>query len=264
MTGSRGKVGPPMRKLKFALLAIGAVGIVTAGLQFLLPSGIGAERILDRIQWQIDWMKIKNVKYDVEWPLSPTRVAGWLPKIVGKNIFLFKAAPLIEDLKDKPWVRDVTVKKEFPDQLFVSVKTKRAHAIYMFRGQSFFMDSDGVIIEKMDASLFAGHDLPVVSVERRDENDSWKVPEVLKVLSAIREKLGPSGEVSEVKLGFFPTFRVFLTNYKMEIILTLDNWNSQVSELTYLLQNPPLGLGSIRRVNLTLAKKAVVSSSLSN
>jgi hypothetical protein len=250
-----------MTKTRATIALITATVTVLAGLEYLLPQGIGADRIFERFQW----MKVQTVAIDAEWPLTASRVRHWLPPLEGKNLLLLKAANLVDTLKKKPWVSEVTLKKQFPNRIDISVKTKRSYAVLVARGQGYFMDGDGNLIEKVEPGLFGGHDLPLVSRDRKDESDDWRMSDVLKLMVGVREKLGPSnGEVSEARLGTYPTLRLFLTNYKMEIVLSMENWADQLNQLAYLLQKPPRGLGSIRRINLTLAKKAVVSSSLSN
>lgn len=207
-----------------------------------------------------EWLNVSQVVIHAEWPLTDERVRNWLPKLVGENLLLLSANAIIEDLKKRPWVDEVVLKKQYPDRIDISVKTKEASAILVSQGRGVFIDRSGHLIEKAKPSLFSGHDLLVISHDKLGDEPDWKISDVLTMISSFDEKLGEiAGEISEVRLGSYPVLRIFPSRYKVEVTLSLESWSQEISQLITLLKDPPPGLPPIRKINLTVSKKAIVS-----
>lgn len=243
----------PLRKAAALLLAIlVACGVVLWGLEnaTLVP-------YLSRL----GWLKLDEVKITAEWPVTAAQVRAWLPPLEGKSILLVKPRVLMDVLEAKPWVESVTIKKEYPNRLVIDVGTKRAQALYVHKSQAHFLDTRGRLIEKATPALLATLDLPVISVESLEK---WDLASQLHVLERLQRALEPTHRLSEMSLGAFPYFRIFLQPTRTEVLFNLDNYESQIPKLLLLLQRPPAGIGKPTKINLIFPKKTIVSSSISN
>ena len=89
---------------------------------------------------------------------------------------------------------------------------------------------------------------------------AWDIAKVLTTLEAIKARLGEKREISQVWLGTYPIFKIYLLRPKLEVVLSEDTWTTQMPSLMSLLDNPPSQIGQLQRINLVFPKKAIVSS----
>lgn len=209
-------------------------------------------------------LQIDDVQIHSEWPVTPASVKRWLPALEGKNILYVRPSELISLLEQKPWVESVTIKKEYPNRLTIDVGTKRAQAVSIVRGQAFFIDPRGQIIEKTSPGMMRALDLPVVSIERESDAVRWPIGYAMRCLELFHQKVDAHYSISQLVLGTFPYFKIYLSHPKVEVSLSWENWESQLPILSLLLHSPPNQIGQPQRINLVFPKKAVVSQSLSN
>jgi hypothetical protein len=213
---------------------------------------------------RFSYFQIREVKVEVSAPFTSEEVKRWFPSLEGKNLLLLQPGALIRSLLQKPWVESVSLRKEYPDRIVISVEHKTPRALWLRQGQIVFLDKGGRVIDRATPELLRGYDLPVFSVEHDPLDLRWSFEKLIGVTDKIRKALGPGYELSQVVLGAYPTFRIFLTLPPTEITFGAESWESQLPLLLELLKNPPRNLGPLRQINLSLPKKAVVSSSLSN
>jgi len=64
-------------------------------------------------------------------------------------------------IKANPWIKDVSIAREFPDQLVISIKEKKPVAVIHKEQGFFLMDDEGAAIKKVETPDEA--DLPVVT-----------------------------------------------------------------------------------------------------
>ena len=249
------------------VLALAIVSILIPAIALWCLENLTVPAFLQRITW----LNIHEVKIESEWPLQASSVRSWLPALEGKSILSVRGADLVAALSAKPWVSAVTIKKEYPNRLLIDVVTKRAHAIEVDRRNSFFLDGEGRRIEKTTPDLLTALDLPVLTRERLEgrrslelQRGGWNLREMVIVLDRFQQQMSAGSIVSQIQLGSFPYFKVFLSHPRLEVTFSVESWESQLPILALLLHNPPRQIGQPQRINLILPKKAVVSSHLSN
>lgn len=238
-----------LRRLLLSVLILGT-GVI-AGLW-----GIESGK-LDAALSRISIFQISEVKIRSEWPLVPETIRNWLPTLEGTSLLVLKPEGLILQLKGKPWVENVAIKKEFPARVFIDVQTKRPHAITLIKNETYFLDGQGQAIEKATPALLKALDLPFVTREKNSQ--SWNVGEFLVLLENIKKTLGSRYVVSQYVLGGFPFFKLYLASPKIEVLMSFENWEAQLQILVKLLVSPPSQVGQLQRINLVFPKKAVVS-----
>jgi len=208
---------------------------------------------------KLPWLQIEDVQVHSEWPLTTTTVRSWLPPLEGKNILSIRPAALISLLESKPWVESVTIKKEYPSRLSIEIATRRAEAVAIVKGLPFFIDPSGALIEHATPGLLRALDLPVISMEHDSDAQAWPMSHAMTILSHFRLLMDPRYTMSELVLGAFPYFKMFLTQPKIEVAFSYDNWETQLPILALLLHRPPDILGQPQRISLVFPKKAIVS-----
>lgn len=240
-----------------ALVCLLVAILSTGGVLYLLDR----ERVPELVS-RIEWLHVKEVALSGEWPTEPQVVRAWLPKLEGKSILLVNAQKLISSLEEKPWVKEVTIKKDYPNRLRVHVVPKKAIAVLVDKSRPVFLDGYGETIERVTAPMLQKLNLPVIS---REENASgWAMPAVLAVLEKFAATMNAKFKVSQLVLGAFPYFKIFLSSPQIEVAFSAETWEDQLPHLALLLDSPPNQIGQIHRINLYYPKKAVVRSSQSN
>ncbi len=219
---------------------------------------------LEKFFGKVKFFQLKEIDVKSEWPVTPATAKAWVSELQGRSLLLISPAKVSASLLNHSWVRNVSIKKQYPDELFVEIETKRARAIGIHKGQSYFMDENGKMIEKATNSSFESLDLPFVSFRNEQELAEWPFTEVLTTVESLKKTLGDEVKISELYLGIYPYFRIFLVRPRLEIVFNLENWSEQKEILNAILRNPPSQLGQLHKINLIFPKKAVVSSLLSN
>lgn len=207
-------------------------------------------------------LRIESVEIQAEWPLTQSLVESYIPKLTGKNILIVDPRTLYEQLIHKPWVKEVTVKKDYPNRLRLFVETKKPKAVTLWQGALHFIDLEGNRIDKVSPEMLKVLDLPFLSFDPKEKQ--WKMEEIFSFYDTVKGKLTPKFAISQVVLGNFPYIKLFLTKPKVEITFSIKNWEPQLPLLMTLLNSPPSQIGQLQKINLLFPKKAVVSTPLSN
>lgn len=237
--------------LPIIFLGIGTLGYFFGGL------------ILPFIFSNVKWLQISDVKINAEAPLQAADVNRWLPAIQGKNLLLLNADSLLSLIQSESWVREASVRKEFPNRLVINVQTRQPEALAMSHGLIYFVDAKGWIARWESASS-KSKVLPLLQWEKESYRTEWELSEILARLTSLRQMLSGQAEVSQLVMSHYPYVKAFLVSPQIEIQMSVSDWESQLERLKYLMLSPPRALLPIRSINLILPKKAVVSSHTTN
>lgn len=211
-------------------------------------------------QWH--FLEISDVELTVKPPLDQVDVATWLPELKGKNVLFVSPSAVIAKLKTNPWIGDVAVRKEFPDRIEIQVEPKKPVAIQLKDGLPFYLDRQGKEIAKVAPGMNFKEVFPVINFATT-RSELWQTVNAIDILNKLKADLPSSITLSEISFSTFPLFRVFLISPQVEVIFNFENWESQRPFLVSFLKATPVRFRETRRINLTLAKKAVVSLPIS-
>jgi cell division protein FtsQ len=215
------------------------------------------------LKLDLHWLKIREVKVQAQWPLTPQGVLSKLPPLVGKNLFSLNADEIVEKIQKNPWVDKVTLKKQYPDLLWIEVLNREPASLLQEKGNLYFVDDKGEAIEKVTPSLLGERKFPLLSYEFPAEKKYWNYSKVLKTYQTISQVLAPDLSVSQLVMGRFPYFKIYLSQLSIEILFSQETWESQLPVLRPLLLTPPTSVTKPNQINLVTHKKAVVRSILS-
>lgn len=246
-------VRPKRKRLRYYLLAFA----LAMGVYHFLP-----RTLLQTTLSRVPALRLKDIVVTSEWPLPEAQVRQWLPEMQGQSILFLDVPSLIDRLEAKPWVKAVTVQKQFPDRLRVDVATKRAVAITPVQGVLYWLDSDGATIEKVTPQMLSSLELPVVSWEGARKH--WDTETTLKILTAVTSTLPKGLRLSQILFDASPQFRVFLSTPRVEATFHRENWLEQLPRFFSLVQSVTTHPTQVQKMNLVFPKKAIVSPALSN
>lgn len=206
---------------------------------------------------KLHWFEVKDVRIHTEPPLKEEVLIKYLPELKGRSLLTIQPAELYEKLRDKPWVDGVSIKKEYPDRITFLIEPKKARAISFQDGVPYLLDIEGKKIEKVSKGAGPFQDLPFINGDL--SSSKWRLETLLTVYYKLKEQLGASAEISEIRVAGYPTFKVFLSKPRVEVLFSVDSWEKQVPILLTLLAGSPRQMKQIHKINLLFPKKAVVT-----
>ncbi len=233
------------------VLIISFVVLGTAG------AGLGLMRLFP------DLFSVREIVIHTASPLSEERIRSWLPKLMGQNLWQVSGSSLVDDLERQSWVSSASIKKEFPDRLRIEVLPRVPKAFWSSRGEVWIVDEKGKKLERMSPTSAKDLDLPVVSTETESVEQQWSPADAVLLTQDFQNAIDAKFRISELVLSDFPYFKIYLADYRLELLYSLDTWQDQISVTRDLLLRPPSQIGQPRRINLVFPKKAVVSPTLS-
>jgi cell division protein FtsQ len=105
-----------------------------------------------------------------------------------QNLLAINLATIARRIESNPWVKEVSVGREFPNRLVIDLQERTAVALVKRDNGFNLMDLDGVAFKKLEKNDEV--DIPVLNVYYSDGDDSalfTKALELLKYLSASQE-----------------------------------------------------------------------------
>jgi cell division protein FtsQ len=108
--------------------------------------------------------------------LARLRSGEGLLRVSGKNI--------ADNLLKSPWIKTATVRKDFPDRLRIRIYESSPFAILELKGQAFFIDETGRILEKMKGETVSF--LPVITGDPSKRRASYM--EALNLVRVLKKR----------------------------------------------------------------------------
>ena len=99
-----------------------------------------------------------------------------------QNILAINLGEIARRIKVNPWVADVSIEREFPNRLVIEINERKATALVKRNKSLYFMDCDGVIIEKLKNGEKA--DLPILTGFHENTDILKKSIELIACLSS--------------------------------------------------------------------------------
>ena len=105
-----------------------------------------------------------------------------------QNLLAINLGTIARRIESNPWVKEVSIGREFPDRLVIDLQERTAVALVKRENGFNLLDLDGVAFKKLEKNDEV--DIPVLNVYYSDDNDSalfTKSLELLRYLSASKE-----------------------------------------------------------------------------
>ncbi len=111
---------------------------------------------------------------------------GDLKSLIGVNaegLLRLSAKGISEKLLKSPWIRDVSVRKDFPDRVSVQVREASPLAILELKGRAFLIDEKGRMLEELRGAVPF---LPVITADPFNNRDVFK--DTVRLAEVLKEK----------------------------------------------------------------------------
>jgi cell division protein FtsQ len=115
------------------------------------------------------------------------------------NILTLNPDAIARRIQGNPWIREVSVGREFPDRLIIVVRERKSAALLQKENGLYLLDGDGVPFKKLEPGEES--DLPVLTgCAQGDRTDEMLVKKSLAFLSdlAAAKDIPPIGAAAEV------------------------------------------------------------------
>lgn len=189
--------------------------------------------------------------------LERDSVLGAADLRVGMSIWSVDPTTAEEQIRALAWVRDASVRREFPNRVIVSVSEREPAAIALVEGLQ-YLDRSGRILGPVRPG--ATIDLPFVTGLRGQHLQGPGVPSLRRALRFIRlcEKRQCGGGVSEVHLH--PTHGLVLIPREaaVPVIVGWGRWNGKIDRMERVLAAWEGRESRISSIDVTLRGAVVV------
>lgn len=224
-----------VRGLGIALL--GSLAVLLAG-----SAVRGTSALFEKIP-KLVLFPIERVVLEVDWPLEESAVRGWLPSVTGKSLLTVSGGAIVENLLARPWVSEATVRKEFPSNLYVRVRSKRVAALSEQGDKLFLLSEDGRALAEAQPKHFPAVDVPVL---RGAGKDDARRSALLLFLEEIRRTVDRNGRLSELVAEDGPWLRAYVSPQRLEVRLSTENLDPELVALDRLLERWPTILEKLK------------------
>ncbi len=134
--GSRGSVWG-IKVIWVVVMAVGLVALIA-----------GAGRILVRWVSESDWFELREFRTVGVERVDPEKLIAPLRGYRGSSLFRLDLAGLKGRLMAEPWVAEVSVRREYPDAVWIHIVERRPAAIVAGREIEAMVDDQGAVISE--------------------------------------------------------------------------------------------------------------------
>jgi cell division protein FtsQ len=126
--------------------------------------------------------RVRNILVSGNFHLEEGEVKSAVNVSYGSNLLQLSLDELEENLKKKAWIKKVILRRQFPDTIMVNIEEAVPKALLKLDGQTFIVDIDGKVLERIDDNITPF--LPVI-VGIDPDKDRGGVLEALKLIEAL-------------------------------------------------------------------------------
>ncbi len=155
--------------------------LVFGALLFFVGAGIALSVWLYRASAKI--FPVKEIVLYGNMHLSEGEVRTIACVKKGESLFSLSKRGIAEKLLKSPWIRDVAIRKDFPDRISVKIYEASPFAILEMKGKTFLIDEMGRMLEEMRGAVPF---LPVITADPYENHDNFL--EALNLARIVKEK----------------------------------------------------------------------------
>ncbi|MFH1829217.1 MAG: FtsQ-type POTRA domain-containing protein [Pseudomonadota bacterium] len=153
----------------------------------------------------------------------------------GDNLFWISVSDIHKRLKEKPWIKEVAVRRQLPDTLCIYVKEFRPAAI-MYSNQFYHVDDEGSIIKIVEVA--ENKDLPVLNGIMIDENGKVvkaHLPRLKEMLSIVTlfdtSRFGRKEGIAEINYDEIKGYSIITRRNPMQILIGKKDLAERIDQI---------------------------------
>lgn len=169
---------------------------------------------------------------------------------------------LKKDMEEHPWIRSVTVKKKFPDTLYINAKREKASAIVISGEHSYFINSEGFIFKNVEKNDCV--DFPAITGLDRNRIEGGRfLKAAASILNIIQIEGRPVSweELSEVHIDDYGDVTIYFNRLPLKIFLGKESFDRKIRLLKHIIKSLDNNnqLYRVNYIDLGYSDRAVVS-----
>lgn len=163
----------------------------------------------------------------------------------GDNSLAISISDVERNLRDTPWVEEVSVKRLLPDRFVIKIKERMPSFWIRKDGVLYYANERGEVIAPVESRNFLS--LPTLTILPGGED---AVPYLQNLLQDIKNGSLPleAGAIASVRLSPAQGVEIFLEDREMRLSIAADDWNGNLKRLGLALSDlaKRRELGSVR------------------
>jgi cell division protein FtsQ len=172
-----------------------------------LIGSVALLRYTHRMLQEGDYFGIREIRYEGVRNFDSDAFTRLLQSGFEQNLFTLNLERVRDLLESEKWVREATVRRQFPDRLILQIVERQPVAVAAIEGDLYVVDSDGVVLtlfqprfDNLDRPIVKG--LLNVALEDAESGNAFRMKTYLQVFA----DLGSNGRnladtVSEIDVG---------------------------------------------------------------
>ena len=178
-----------------------------------------------------------------------------------ESLFSIDPATIKRNIEGHPWIRSVSLKKEFPHTLHIKAENEEAVALVLLE-RMHLMDKGGVIFKEVERDDSV--DFPVVTgLSTGDKKNGAYLKEVASLLDAlylVDTPLSVKG-LSEIHVEEDGALTVYFNRLPFKVFFGRDDFIRKIDSLTHIIKHVQVThrLYQVRSIDLDYADRAVVA-----
>jgi cell division protein FtsQ len=242
-----GQLGFVLIKMALFLLCL---GVLSVGL-------VSGYRFLSSIRWfRVQDIVVTGVEDAMKGPVID------LSGITDEDSLLsIDTAAVERTISEHPWIRAVSVKRDFPHALHLEVHRERPVAVVVL-DRMCLMNREGVLFKEVDEN--DPIDFPIITgLERGDERLSGHLPRVASFLTAysVSKEVVPLRELSEVHVEKHGALSVYFTKLPCKVSFGRGDFARKIDSLHRIITHLRMThrLGRTRSIDMDYPDRGVVA-----
>jgi cell division protein FtsQ len=242
-----GQLGFGLIKIFLFFLGLGALSLAfITGYQFLSSSSY----------FRLNNIVVAGVSDDFREELI--KISGIKEK---ENLLSIESSTIRKNIERHPWIKSVSLKKEFPHTLHIKAENEEAVAIVILETM-FFMDKEGIIFKDVESNDCI--DFPVVTgLSHGDAKNGAKLKRVASLLNAIHLCASPLliKNLSEIHVEEDGAFIVYFKKLPFKVLFGRDDFERKIGSLIDIISHlrTTYRLDQARSIDLDYSDRAVVA-----
>jgi len=183
--------------------------------------------------------------------------------ITGRETFLSIDLSKIEkNIEGHPWIKSVSLKKEFPDTLYIQAEDEKAVAI-VCSDKMYLMDKEGVIFKDFEGD--DNIDLPVVTgLSRGDFGNKGYLERVSSLINDMQKVHAPLisiKELSEINVEADGDLSIYFNSLGLKVFVGKQGFSRKINSLRGIIKHleSTHRLYQARKIDLDYDSKGVVA-----
>jgi len=242
-----GQLGFGLIKVFLFLLVLGGLSLAfVSGSQFLTSSSY----------FRLRNIVVTGVSDDLREELI--KISGLKER---ESLFSIDPATIKRNIEGHPWIRSVSLKKEFPHTLHIKAENEEAVALVLLE-RMHLMDKGGVIFKEVERDDSV--DFPVVTgLSTGDKKNGAYLKEVASLLDAlylVDTPLSVKG-LSEIHVEEDGALTVYFNRLPFKVFFGRDDFIRKIDSLRHIIKHVQVThrLYQVRSIDLDYADRAVVA-----